>query len=89
MKKIIPLTAERIAILRACPTMSVGNAVQIFGFGQNKIYEFLKDGRVASVKIDGTRRLITSSLEALLNGPPQQPPVMRPWAGSKQPKVVS
>ncbi len=64
--KRTPLTPERVAVLRASPCMHVADAVQIYGFGRNKLYEFMKDGRVSYVKIGYSTLLRTESLERLV-----------------------
>jgi hypothetical protein len=65
--KYTPLTPERVAVLRASPVVRIRDAIQIYGFGRNKLYEFMKDGRVSYVKIGYNTLLRTESLERLVS----------------------
>ena len=65
-KRRLPLTPERVAVLRASPVMHVIDAVQIYGFGRNRIYDFMREGRIAYVKLGGSTLLRVESLEALV-----------------------
>jgi hypothetical protein len=66
---------ERGGRLQSAPvldpiTVTITEASRLSGFGVRKLAEFIKDGRVKSVKIDHKRLIIYASLKALLIGEP-------------------
>lgn len=65
-KKRVPLTPERIAQLRACACIKVHDAEVVYGIGRQRLYDFMKDGRVKFVKIGASTLLRVDSLEALV-----------------------
>jgi hypothetical protein len=65
MKPGVLLSPQRIAQLRAGPAMRVGEAIQIYPFSRNKIYELIAAGLLAYRKVGKTTLLSTPSLEAL------------------------
>jgi hypothetical protein len=68
-KKRIPLTPERIAFLRSCPVVHVHDAEQIYQVGRNRLYDYMKSGRLKFTKLGGSTLLHTASLEALVVTP--------------------
>ena len=67
MKRRTPLTPERIALLRASPCIRVHDAIVVYGISRNKIYSFMKEGRIGFVKLGGATLLRVDSLEALVS----------------------
>jgi excisionase family DNA binding protein len=43
--------------------VTVPEAAKILGIGRTKVFQLIKRGALQSVKIDGSRRVVTSSLE--------------------------
>jgi hypothetical protein len=68
-KRRTPLTPERIAQLRACATIRVHDAEVVYGIGRNRLYDFMRDGRIGFVKLGGATLLCVDSLEALVRPP--------------------
>lgn len=50
-------------------TVTIKQVETIGNLGHTKIYELIADGRLKTVKIDGRRLVVYSSLEALLTPP--------------------
>jgi hypothetical protein len=50
-------------------TCTIKQAMQASGLGHSKLYELLKDKRLASTKVDGRRLIIVESLLQLLKPP--------------------
>jgi hypothetical protein len=68
-RKRIPLTPERIALLRASPVIRVHDAMVVYGISRNRMYDFMREGRVGFVKLGGATLLNVDSLEALVRPP--------------------
>jgi hypothetical protein len=49
-------------------TVTYPEAARLSGFGLTKLTQFVREGRVKSVKIDHRRLIIYASLKALLTG---------------------
>jgi hypothetical protein len=69
------LTPERIAMLRALPCIHMCDAEIIFQIGRNRLYDFMRDGRVRYTKIGGSTLLSVPSLEALVRPPDDAAPL--------------
>jgi predicted DNA-binding transcriptional regulator AlpA len=65
-RKPIPLTAERVQMLRACPSMRVYDAIEIYGLGRNSLYRLMNEGTLPYRKLGGVTLLSTEGLEALV-----------------------
>jgi hypothetical protein len=50
-------------------TCTIRQAMQASGLGHTKLYEFIKDGRLAALKVDGRRLIVVESLLQLLTPP--------------------
>jgi len=59
--------------------ITVARACELTGFGQTSIWAFIKDGRLAAVRLPGVRRTLVSyeSLRRLLEGASTQPHAKR------------
>ena len=59
--------------------VTVTQACELSGFGQTSIWAFIKDGRLAAVRLPGVRRTLISyeSLRRLLEVPGTQPRAKR------------
>ncbi|MEZ0219123.1 MAG: helix-turn-helix domain-containing protein [Tardiphaga sp.] len=68
---------EPIAQVRA---MRVREASRVYRIGRTKLYALLREGRLASVKIGGTRLIPVEALEALIS--PSEPPARANASGS-------
>jgi excisionase family DNA binding protein len=47
---------------------SVREAAEMLSIGRVKLYELINAGRIASVKLDGSRRIPREALEEFVNG---------------------
>jgi hypothetical protein len=68
-KRRIPLTPERISLLRARPVMHVADATAIYAVGRNRVYSLMRSGELKFSKIGGSTLLHTASLEAIILAP--------------------
>jgi hypothetical protein len=66
-KRRIPLTPERISLLRASPCIRVHDAIIVYGISRNRIYDFMREGRIGFVKLGGATLLRVDTLEALVS----------------------
>jgi hypothetical protein len=67
--------------------VTVARACELSGFGQTSIWAFIKDGRLAAVRLPGVRRTLVSfeSLRRLLEGASTG---QRPKRGRGRPEVM-
>jgi excisionase family DNA binding protein len=72
-RKRVPLSPERISILRSCPCMSIADACGIYGIGKNKVYELMRVGVLTYAKVGASTLLHTDALEKLVS-----PDIIRP-----------
>ena len=70
-RKPIPLTASRVEMLRACPSMRVYDAIEIYGLGRNSIYRFMHEGALPYKKLGGITLLSVAALEDLVRAKPR------------------
>jgi hypothetical protein len=66
MSKRIPLTPERIALLRSCPAMHIHDATVIYNIGRNRLYAYMQDGSLPFKKLGNSTLLSVEGLEALV-----------------------
>jgi len=52
-----------------CRALRPKDAASVYGVSRTLIYEWIKSGRLASVKLGGARLIPVDALEALLAGP--------------------
>jgi hypothetical protein len=66
-RKPVPLTPERVQMLRSCPAMRVYDAIEIYQIGRNSIYRHMAEGSLPFKKLGGITLLNTAALEALVS----------------------
>jgi excisionase family DNA binding protein len=72
-RKRVPLTPERVSMLRNCPCMTISDACKIYNVGKNKIYQLMKIGVLTYAKVGASTLIHVDSLEK-----PVSPDIIRP-----------
>jgi hypothetical protein len=61
------LTPEQISAKLACPGMRIEDALVIFPFGRNRLYELIHDGSIPCRKVGRIMILSTQGLKDLIS----------------------
>jgi excisionase family DNA binding protein len=72
-RKRVPLTPERVSMLRSCPCMTISDACKIYGVGRNKVYQLMRIGVLTFAKVGASTLIHVDSLERLVS-----PDIIRP-----------
>jgi hypothetical protein len=65
-RKRAPLTAEQIRAKRATPGMRIADALEIYPFGRNTIFELMHQGALPYTRLGRMVILSTAGLEKLV-----------------------
>ncbi len=68
LESLMKVVADRPTGSLPRRALKVPEAARALSVGKNKIYDWINDGRLRSVKIDGTRLIPVEAIDELLRG---------------------